>query len=216
MTISDPILRRKLNQLQQDFGLAMSFESSATRMRMRPEDQNVGAYLVFEVECQKKFFRGFDWDGRSIPGLYQTVQGYFQDFPRNLHDSISHELAEWLDLGTRATLNGARSRLNQLQSGEQSARRNETFSLLERDIRFIRESESQRLFTALAEIRQRREYEVQQLPEPSKYDRLAGWFKARWWAVWLFVLGTVSLYLFEHLDALSKLLCWVFKYKCGT
>jgi hypothetical protein len=189
----------------------MAFEANATRMRMRPEDQNVAAYLVFEQERQKKFFLGFENDGRQVLGFSKTVRSYFEAFPQNLHDSLFHELAHWLETGTLASLDGIRMRLNQLLAGEDAGRRQATYALLERDIRFIRESEAQRLYTDLREIRQRREYEVQQSPVASTYDKLKAWFKEHPVGIALSLVGLVGGFAISNFETLSKLLHSLFR-----
>jgi hypothetical protein len=211
MPISDPLLNRKLNMLQQDFGLAMSFEANATRMRMRREDQNIAAFMVFEQDCQRKFFHGFEYDGRQVQGFSQMVRSYFEAFPHNLHDSLFHELAAWLESGMQAKLDAIRMQLNQLLSGEDHAQYQSAFAIMERDIRFIRESEPQRLYTDLREIRQRREYAVQSIPEKTGWEKLKAWFKENPVGIAFSIVGLVLGFAISNFDTLFRLLHTFFR-----
>lgn len=167
--------------------------------------------MAFENDRQKKFFLGFDYDGRRVQGFSEIVRDYFTEFPRNLHASLIHELADWVESGTLAVLDGIRMRLNQLLSGTDADRYPSTYSAMESSVRFIRESESQRVYTALREILQRQEYANQDKPVKLPYDKALDWFKSRpFWVVAIFA-GTGAVFLLNYFEKITKLFRFLFR-----
>ena len=215
MTISDPLLRRKLNQFQQTFGLAKSFEWAAMRMREQASGNATASLLAFENGSQKKFFEGFLHQGQSIPGFSEMVLSYFRDFPRNLYDGAEHDLAQWLEQGIGPILDGARMHLNQAHDVEGDLRES-TLHALERDIRFIQETESQRVFTVLGEIRQRRTYAELDVPKKKGLEKVVELTKTHPLAVAIILAVLALKYVSETMDYLSKIFCEIFRIWCGT
>jgi hypothetical protein len=177
MPISDPLLRTKLNVYGQEYGVFASFERSAIRMRMRQQDQNIGAYLAFQNDMQEKYFAGFKKENRVYQGFYQIVTEHFKLFPQNLNDDSFYELAEHIRQFAEASIDGSRMILQQLVDISDQNQFESLLSLTKRDISHIHTSELNRMNIRLREIQRETIIEEQRKPKPSFFDSIVGWGK---------------------------------------